>query len=187
MPERSLLTSAIKTGTPALAKPSARICRVTDFTAPAPDRAHYGGAPIFQNYLKEELLPLIEETYRSDASKRILFGQSQGGQFVLHTAMTDPDLFWGRIASNPALHRNLPFYMEPKSDGTQGGRLFVSSGEFNDARYHVPALQWMDHWSSAAEAPWALKTAVLPDQNHFSAGPAAFRQGLQWIFQEPSR
>jgi predicted alpha/beta superfamily hydrolase len=38
--------------------------------------------------------------------------QGLGGQFVLYTALTRPDLFWGHIASNPALHRNLPFYPE---------------------------------------------------------------------------
>jgi len=85
--------------------------RSTDFTAAAPEREHYGGAPDFQKFLEAELLPFIEGRYRARADRRIVFGQSLGGQFVLYTAQTKPALFWGHIASNPALHRNLDFFL----------------------------------------------------------------------------
>ena len=62
-------------------------------------------------HLFEELIPLIESAYPSDDQQRIIFGQSLGGQFVLYTALTDPALFHGHIASNPALHRNLDFFL----------------------------------------------------------------------------
>ena len=87
--------------------------RGTDYTAPSPERETYGGASAYQNFLADELLPLIERKYRVDKTRRILFGQSIAGQFVLYSAMTRPDLFWGRIASNPALHRNLEFFPRP--------------------------------------------------------------------------
>ena len=55
-----------------------------DFTAPAGDAdADQGGAAEFQDFLRNELVPEIEERYRADASKRILFGQSWGGGMVL--------------------------------------------------------------------------------------------------------
>ncbi len=84
--------------------------RSTDYTAPSAERDYWGGAENFQSFLSDELFPVIEAGYRSDADQRIVFGQSIGGQFVLYTALTRPDLFWGHIASNPALHRNLPFF-----------------------------------------------------------------------------
>jgi len=68
--------------------------RDDDFTEP--------GAAAFQHFLKTELIPLVERRYRADPARRILFGQSRGGGFVLYSAFTDPDLFWGRIASNPS-------------------------------------------------------------------------------------
>ena len=86
--------------------------RSTDFTASSAEREHYGGAPRFQEVLRRELFPLIEAQYRSDSARRVIFGQSLGGQFVLHAALTEPDLFWGHIASNPALHRNLAFFLQ---------------------------------------------------------------------------
>ncbi len=156
-----------------------------DFTAPAASASHYGGAPQFQSFLKDELLPYIEKKYRSDPAKRMIFGQSLGGQFVLYTAQTEPSLFWGHIASNPALHRNLEFFLQnlPTNNKTDP-LLFVSSGTEDDARFRTPAMRWMEHWQQTADKPWQLKTIDLPGHNHFSAAPAAFREGLKWFFSD---
>ncbi|MGB0495106.1 MAG: alpha/beta hydrolase [Kangiellaceae bacterium] len=158
--------------------------RSTDFTAKAKTRDYWGGAKVFQNFLKEELLPIIENTYPADPSRRIIFGQSIGGQFVLYTVLTQPDLFWGHIASNPALHRNLGFYKKNHSKvKSSKARLFVSSGSNDDPKFKKPAGNWIKHWNNLNEKPWALKTEILQRQNHFSAAPESFRQGLKWIYE----
>lgn len=158
--------------------------RGSDFTAPAESRAHYGGASSFLDVMKTALFPAIESDYRADPARRILFGQSLGGQFALFAAQNSPDSFMGLIASNPALHRNLDYFLEQlpdKSDGTL--RLYVSSGTEDEDRFRVPALEWIDHWSGKEEVPWALKTESLEGQNHFSPAPEAYRRGLRWIFR----
>ena len=162
--------------------------RSTDYTAPSPERDYWGGAADFQRMLGTELLPFIETTYRSDPERRIVFGQSLGGQFVLFTAQTQPNLFWGHIASNPALHRNLPFFLEtrPTPSSDSRSKLFVSSGSDDDPRFREPAVTWMEAWSQQESLPWRLKTMTLDGQSHFSAAPAAFRKGLTWIFDDPS-
>lgn len=159
--------------------------RSTDFTAPSSERDFWGGANVFQGILRDELLPLIESNYRADASRRVIFGQSLGGQFVLYNALTQPELFFGRIASNPALHRNLPFFLQWQGEGkmpVNASRVFVSSGEYNDARFREPAMKWVEHWQNVTTKPWLLETRILAGQTHMSAAPEAFRQGLGWIF-----
>ncbi len=159
--------------------------RSHDFTAPADDRDFWGGAPDFQRFVGKELIPLVEKEYRARSDRRVVFGQSLGGQFVLHAALTEPALFWGYIASNPALHRNLPFFLERRGDpggNATKSRLFVGSGSLDDERFRLPALRWMSHWSSVEDPPWDLKTVTLEGHSHFSAPPAAFRQGLVWLF-----
>ena len=157
--------------------------RSTDFTAPSEERDYWGGAPRFQSYLRDELFPVIENGYRSDPDRRVIFGQSIGGQFVLYTAMTEPTLFWGHIASNPALHRNLEFFLEPQSDFAQStqSKMFVGSGTEDNPRFREPAVAWMTRWREA-EVPWALEAVDLEGHSHMSAPPAAFRQGLRWLF-----
>ena len=159
--------------------------RSTDYTAPSEELDFWGGAAVFQDVLKDELMPLIESSYRSDPGQRVLFGHSLGGQFVLFNALTKPELFFGHIASNPALHRNLPFFLS--WHGEEGGvkpasKVFVSSGELDDPRFLEPALKWVKHWQSVKPGPWVLETRILAGQTHLSATPEAFRQGMAWLF-----
>lgn len=161
--------------------------RSRDFTAESEERDFWGGAPEFTKFLNEVLFPMIETSYPSNAEKRILFGQSLGGQFVLHTAQTNPGLFAGYIASNPALHRNLEFYLESKpviEKDSKKVKLYVSSGSNDDPVFGVPAAKWMAFWNEQKDLPWLLKTEILEGENHFSAAPAAFRKGINWIFAE---
>jgi hypothetical protein len=100
--------------------------RSEDYTAPTDEREFWGGAGDFQEFLGSELIPFIESSYRSKSDRRIIFGQSIAGQFVLYTAQTKPTLFWGHIASNPALHRNLPLFLQmhpaTPADGVESAR-----------------------------------------------------------------
>jgi len=163
--------------------------RSTDYTAPSEERDFWGGASVFQALLEGELLPMIEATYRSDPARRVIFGQSLGGQFVLFNALSKPGLFFGHIASNPALHRNLPFFLKwhgEKEFTPPLSRVFVSSGEFDDPRFRGPALEWFNYWQTVSPRPWTLETRTLAGQTHLSATPEAFRQGLGWIFAEPT-
>ena len=157
--------------------------RSTDYTAPTDQREYWGGASVFQGVIEEELLPLIEATYRADPKKRIIFGQSIGGQFVLYTALTKPDLFWGHIASNPALHRNLEFFQQRHSDQIESGsRLFMASASNDDPRFRGPAVAWIDHWSEETQLPWKLNAITIQGYGHFSLITESFRRGLLWIF-----
>ena len=159
--------------------------RSTDYTAASNEREYWGGAGAFQRVLKDEVFPLVESNYRSQSDRRIIFGHSLGGQFVLYTAQTEPGLFWGYIASNPALHRNLQFFLQDTKPATEEGirsRLFVGSGSKDSPQFRAPALEWIEHWSAADNAPWHLETMTLEGHTHMSAPPVAFRQGIHWLF-----
>ncbi len=154
-----------------------------DFTAPANGRAHYGGAEKFQSMLNQELFPMIEKNYPSDKQKRILFGQSLGGQFALFNTMYHPKNFWGVIASNPAIHRNLEFFKGTPFDNKKPGLLYVSRAKNDEARYIQPLNEWLSYWNEKTH-PWSMKVAWLEDHNHFSAAPDAFRNGMRWIMKQ---
>ena len=159
--------------------------RSTDYTAPSDEREYWGGAEKFQGFLRDELFPLIEQGYASDTKRRIIFGQSIGGQFVLFPGLTQPNMFWGHIASNPALHRNLPFFLEAHRQPNAGqnrSKLFVVSATNDDPRFRKPAQAWIRHWSAIDEQPWEFKAIDLENHSHMSAPPASFRQGMIWLF-----
>lgn len=62
-----------------------------------------GGASNFLAFIKKELIPGIESTYRARPNHRILAGHSFGGLFTLYTLFRQPRLFTGYVAGSPSL------------------------------------------------------------------------------------
>jgi hypothetical protein len=156
--------------------------RGTDYTAPSPEREFWGGAENYQNFLASELIPVIEEKFRADKARRILFGQSLAGQFVVYSALTNPDLFWGRIASNPAFHRNLEYFRDLAPETPQSSpQLFIAAASNDAERYITPRDALLQHWAKNPP-PWEYEVGALNGEYHAAAAPLAFRAGMRWLF-----
>lgn len=156
-----------------------------DFSAPAPDAGPgQGGAPMFQQFLKSELIPAVESRYLADASRRILFGQSRGGYMVLYSAFTDPDLFWGRIASNPTFDPGRERFFSPTETASRDDLgLVVTSGSRDRPRLRESALKWFESWNNRDTAPWALKTLTIEGGTHAADSPNSYRAAMLWLFR----
>jgi predicted alpha/beta superfamily hydrolase len=63
------------------------------------------GGEAFLAFLKNEAIPLIEKTYRTEPY-RMLAGHSRGGLWVVYSLVAEPDLFHARFAHSPALWRD---------------------------------------------------------------------------------
>lgn len=64
-----------------------------------------GGAAAFRKFLREELMPLIRERYRT-TDERAIVGESLAGLFVVDTLLSEPELFDTYIAIDPSLWWN---------------------------------------------------------------------------------
>lgn len=62
-----------------------------------------GGAGVFLAFFEKTLIPLAEAKARIDAHRRVLFGHSYGGLFVLRVLMDRPDLFRDYVSADPSL------------------------------------------------------------------------------------
>jgi predicted alpha/beta superfamily hydrolase len=61
-----------------------------------------GGAPLFLRVLKEEVIPLIDNSYRT-SDDRGIEGVSLGGLFVAYAMLEEPDLFTRYAMISPSL------------------------------------------------------------------------------------
>ena len=96
------------------------IDRTYDLTSPASEEdaatfGNTGGADRFFNFFRNDLIPHIEENYRTQPY-RIHAGHSFGGLFVGHSFLTDPDLFDAYISISPTFWWNNDFPIR-KTDG----------------------------------------------------------------------
>lgn len=155
-----------------------------DFSAPAPDAtSEQGGAPEFLSFLKSELLPEVERQFRVNSSRSVLFGQSRGGYMVLYSAFAEPDLFWGRIASNSSFDpgREL-FFSEPAPSSRTDLGLVVTSGSRDLPQLREAAIEWFERWDDSDHAPWAVKTATIEGGTHGANSADSYRLGMIWLF-----
>ncbi|WP_056880614.1 alpha/beta hydrolase-fold protein [Pseudoxanthomonas sp. Root630] len=160
--------------------------RDTDFTAPGADAtAGQGGAPGFLAFLRDQVIPEVERRHAADPSRRILLGQSRGGYFVLWSAREAPDLFWGRIASNPAQGpaREQLFAPAAAHARTDLNVVVVSGTRENEGRRQL-ARAWVADWSARAQAPWQTTLLEIEGGTHAASIGEGYRRAMLWLFRE---
>jgi predicted alpha/beta superfamily hydrolase len=155
--------------------------RGIDFMPPGPNIA--GGAPMFHRFLKSELFPAIEGRYRVDPARRILYGQSRGGSFAIYAALTEPDLFWGSIASNPALAPTREFFHGAAAAAKRTDLTLIVANGTDD----MPALRaetqfWLAERKKRADDPWALKDITIQNGTHSANNVDAYRAAMRVLF-----
>lgn len=145
------------------------------------------GADAFGRFLAQELIPKTEQRVRADPARRILFGQSRGGGFVLHSAFTRPDLFWGRIASNPTLDSLPALSRTPAAASRPDLRLFVASGALDRPQYRQPLVEWFAQWQPKTGLPWTLRTETIDQGTHAADAPRVYRRAMHWLLAPPTQ
>ncbi len=106
-----------------------------------------GGANSFEAQLVLELIPHIDATYRTWATRdgRALGGVSRGGVWSLETGFFHPDTFTAVGAHSPALELNRappaydPFYLLDRP-GVEALRLYLDAGNGDWARKETQQL-----------------------------------------------
>ena len=160
--------------------------RHVDFTAPGSDTAgEQGGAPGFLAFLRGQVIPEVERRYAADPARRVLVGQSRAGYFVLWSALQDPDLFWGRIASNPSPGpAREQLLLAPSPHRRPDLHVVVASGTRDTAERQRIARDWTAHWTApSADAPWQVELLVLQDGTHAATIGESYRRAMLSLFR----
>lgn len=135
----------------------------------------------FSRFLSTELIPAVESRSRADPGRRILVGQSYGGGYVLYSALTQPDLFWARIASNPSFRLREDLWGEAASATRDDLSLFVVDGTANYAQSRETTARWVASWN-ARRKPWALERIEIEGGTHAADIGNAYRDSLRRLF-----
>lgn len=114
------------------------------------------------------------------------YGADPGaGYFVLWSALQAPDLFRGRIASNPAFTRTREALFEaPAAPASTQPRLVIASGARDLPLRVRNAHDWFAFWQVRDDRPWALRLVDLPDGTHAASIGDAYRQSMTWLFRD---
>lgn len=144
-----------------------------------------GGASNFLKFLKQELIPWVEQNYAADPAKRILVGHSYGALFALYTLFQDPRLFRSYIAASPYLKDRSVFTFESEFAANHKeleAQLYLAAGELEESSddttltdmYRLAAIL-----ASRKYQGLALTKQVFLDNNHCEAVTPALHAGLK--------
>jgi predicted alpha/beta superfamily hydrolase len=123
----------------------------------------HGGAENFRSFFADELIPWLDENYRT-RPYRILVGHSLGGLFAIDSLLARPDLFDAYIAISPSLHWD-------------GGRAVERANAAFDSNRELEASVFMTVGNEGnALAGGVARFAALLEEK---APP-----GLQWHFEQ---
>jgi predicted alpha/beta superfamily hydrolase len=149
----------------------------------------------FLEFLREDLVPFINQHYPTLPGSSSYFGYSAGATFGLYTLFTHPETFGRYILGSPSTSfDNHHFGIELARDFIASGRtlaaeVFMSVGELEEFRPGaekfdlVTGFYRMVKYLRSTSIPGLTLTArVFPDETHATAWSPAFSHGLRTLF-----
>lgn len=143
----------------------------------------YGGAPLFNKYLEQELVPLIKQNYRTN-SQQALAGYSLGGLFSAYVMMQENTSFNAFLAMSPSawfdnysLEKKLPLYISKAKKVIPALFISVANEEEMGVRKLVDELKN----SYKEQQPWHWQFKTYPDETHFSTAMPALYDALTFL------
>lgn len=154
-----------------------------------------GGADKFLSFINHELVPYVDETYKTDTTKRVLMGHSLGGYFTMYALQQSlsgkASKVHHYIAASPSLHYNNYYLLHQFKSNIvaqhANTKVYLTYGGFEDSN---------DTTSLTLDSLSAQLAAALPKQangltykcdiysnlDHMDTQLPTFIKGLQWVF-----
>jgi predicted alpha/beta superfamily hydrolase len=146
-----------------------------------------GGGDRFFDFIQTELMPEIDEHYRT-APYRIFAGHSLGGLMAIHILTSRPEMFQAYLAVSPSL------WWEKQHTLHQAQAFFATRDELRETLFFSLGNEGSDMQAGFEELKKALTAKApkdfhwaserFPDENHGSTVLRAHYAGLRSIFAD---
>jgi len=149
-----------------------------------------GGAENFLKFFTEELIPFIDQSFRTK-DFRILLGPQAGATFSVYALMEKPDLFKVNIITNPFWNHSIREYLLTKADdfynkeGLLKNFLFITSYANND---NEAIQEYLRKFKMIVEngkrSDFTLIFNRIEQREDDVVPPPGLREGLKIYFKE---
>jgi uncharacterized protein len=136
-------------------------------------------------FLRDEVIPLIEANYRTNAL-RILYGHSVGGLFTMYAMFNYPDMFAGYLAGSPWFQSNDQYWLKnierfAKVRSLKDKYLYATVGN-GEQQLTRDTFTELEKWMKAATLPGLTWRTVWAEGDHGSLSGRTIYDGLLFIF-----
>ncbi len=150
------------------------------------DMTPKSGAAEFLQFIREEIIPMIDATYRTSPGDNGILGHSFGGLFGLYTLFNQPDTFNRYIIGSPSISWDETVLLDAekfvanKADLT--ARIFMSVGAAEETTMVGDMQNVSDMLNGLQTEEFRLTTQVFEDEIHASVIPAHISRGLWEVY-----
>lgn len=169
------------------ADPDYNSLRAMDYTPVAQaDPKGSGDAAKFYAFVKDKIIPFVEQNYPADSKQRVLMGSSFGGLFTLYAMFKDAALFSRYMAASPAVDYGDNFMFKQEAEYAKSHkdlpvRLYMGVG--SDEGLTKPVEKMMKVIDSRRYQGLAREFKVLEPERHASNKPELYNRGLRFLFK----
>jgi len=149
-----------------------------------------GGAENFLKFFTKELIPFIDQTYRTK-DFRILLGSQAGATFSVYTLMEKPALFRVNIITNPFWNRSIRDYLLTKAsdffnlEGRLKNFLFIT---YNTGDDNEETMKYLQKFTTLVEkgkrSGLTLILNPLEESGDYMIPSPGLKKGLITFFKE---
>ena len=151
-----------------------------------------GGAPKFLQFIKQELIPVIEKDFPADPKKRVIAGHSLGGLFTAYALFNEPTLFDTFLVCSPSLdmHDRLILKLEEqyaKRHKRLATKVYLSVGELEENSQNTmvrDVIQLAAALDSRKHKGLTLRKQIFLDLNHCDVVAPGFQAGLKFALKK---
>jgi predicted alpha/beta superfamily hydrolase len=147
-----------------------------------------GGAPLFLQVLKKEIITRINTGFHTEPNNNCLVGGSFSGLFTLYALLHEPTLFKGYVVGSPNIgyDNDLAFSFEKtfaKKNKELQVKLFITNGEYEEqTSYGDDIKRFVDQMKASSYKGLELERLIVEKMGHASEGPYGHSRGLQFVY-----
>lgn len=145
-----------------------------------------GGAAQFRRFMTEELIPIIDNAYRT-APQRVLGGWSFGGLFTIDTMLQEPQPFFGFVGISPSIwwQDELLLSRPPRSRFDRSSRLVMTIGaEEQGGMSHAAASKFADQLERDPVEGLEVTFIEIEGAGHNQSLPLAYYRALRALYSD---
>ncbi len=145
-----------------------------------------GGGRDFLNFIEKELIPHIDENYRTEAS-RTLIGHSLGGLLTLNSYMDENSIFNSYISIDPSIwwsEEMMNYKVDSISPLSLKKKLYIATANQGEANYNRNKKRHDYLYLliiKKKEEPINVEIKYFENENHRSVPLIAIYEGLRYI------
>ena len=141
------------------------------------------------DFIRNDVINYVDNTYRTDSNSRTYFGYSLGGEFGAYILLTQPDTFNNYILGSPSIKNEVAYLSELNSkfgsfeasnkNTSLNANVFISYGSLEQEMVE-PIEEFISVLKNRRDDGLSLLTEVI-DGSHQTAFPMTAVRSIAWL------